>query len=597
MTSTRVVLLVAAVCLLGVVGIATAGAGDAAPSALETQTATMVTGETSPEVGTTGVSQSLADTHVGECAATPQGEDPDGGTDSVIGWVDGYWYNDTLDIDGPTIEEDELDSFVARTAARVEAFRCHAFEEVPPTQILTRDEYRQTIEPRFDEIPADDWRFEDARLATLLVAGQEVDARELQTAVQTAFPAAFYNTEEEFMGFITDDPDTIEINQVTLAHELTHALQDQQFDLERIFDEPTNDQFIAALAIAEGDATTVDTMYEENCEHGIWADECIIPPPGDDPDIPNWGLILNQLAAYHTPLVAETAETEGFGGVDALLEDYPDSMVEAIYPDRYGEFERADITIPDRSSGDWERLVTADEDGGEQEAYDIIGQHGLTAILAAPSFETGGVVNVIDPAEFQQPHAGGFLTYSVTETSGWQADRLYGYTNDAGDNASVWKLAWEDTDEAERFADAYEELIDYRNGALADGYENVFTFEDADEYDMAVGLEHDGDRVWIVTAPTVDDLTAVHEDIELRTADDDPENGDAENGDAENGDADETDDEEADDEVDDGVGDVADEGEDEDGAALGLVHAAVGLVAVIALALVLSVFPRRGQRR
>ena len=572
MNGLRLTLLVAAVCLFGVAGVAVTGAGDGDSPTFDSQA--------------TGV---LADTHVDECAATPPGDhaDPEGGTDEVIGWVDGYWYNESLDIEGQAIEEDELDSFVARTAARVEALRCLAFDEVPPTELLTREEYGASLDPHFDNISHEEWQFEDARLATMLVAGQEVDAKELQREVQTAFPAAFYDTQDEVMGFITDDPDTLEIDQVTLAHELTHALQDQHFGLGDVFDRPTNDQFIAALSVAEGDATTVDAMYEDNCEQEVWADECLIQPQDPDVDIPSFALALNQLAAYETPLVAERAQ-ESWDEVDVLFETYPDSMVEAIYPNRYGEFERADITVEDRSSDEWERILLENEDGEAEEAFDIIGQHGLTSILATPSFETGSAVNVIDVFEFQQPHAGGDFNYSVSETSGWQADELYGYTNDAGDNASVWKLAWEDSDEAERFADAYADLISYRDGSLLDGYENVYTFENADEYDMALALEHDGDRVWVVTAPTTDDLTAVHEDIELLEADDDPsgENGE----DNDNG----VDDGVEDDEIeDDTVED--DEVEDEDGAALGLLHAAVGLVAVVALALILSLVSMRRQ--
>lgn len=517
MNSAGVLFFVVVLFVSSTVGVA-AGTGGAEFSVSETQVADSERGSTTAE----GIAGDTAATHVAECAATPPDDhaSPEGGTNQTIGYVGGYWYDEPLkEIEGPSLDEDELDSFVNRTAARVEALRCLAFEEVPPVDLLTREEYRSTIEPQFDTIAHEEWQFEDARLAAMLVAGQEASAKDLQIESQTAFPAAFYNTEDEFMGFITDDPDTIEINQVTLAHELTHALQDQHFGIEVIFDEPTNDQFIAALSIAEGDATAVDELYEQNCEQDAWPDECIIPVPSE-PDVPSWGLVLNQLAAYHTPLVAETAESEGSSGVDELFEEYPDSMVESIYPDMYGEFERESVLVEDGSTDEWERIRIEDADGDVEEAYDIIGQHGLTALLAAPTFETEGLTNIIDPTEFQQQHDGGFLTYSVTETSGWQADRLYGYTNDAGDNASVWKLAWEDSEDAETFADAYEQLIDFREGELEPGYENVFTFEASDEYDMAVALNCDDDRLWVVTAPTVDDLTAVHQAIELVEADD-----------------------------------------------------------------------------
>lgn len=583
MHATRAALFVTMLVVLGIGGVAVAGTASADAPTLDGPGATSDAEPTGDS--TAALAGTFADAHVEECAATPPGDhaDPDGGTSDVIGWVDGYWYDEPLEVEGPTIDEDELESLVARTAARVEALRCHAFDEVPPVELLTREEYRESLEPRFDEVSDEEWHFEDARLATMLVAGQDIDAAELQLEVQAAFPAAFYNTEEGVMGFISDDPDDIEIDQVTLAHELTHALQDQQFDIADIFDEPTNDQFIAALAVAEGDATFVDGTYANHCQEARWADECIIPPPVTDAEIPNFALALNQLAAYNTPLVAERFEEGGWEAVDELFETYPDSMVEAIYPDTYGEFERESITVEDRSTGDWERVV-AEVDGREL-THDVVGKSGLTAMLVAPTFETQGMVNVVDPGEFQRPHAGGNFNYSLPETTGWQSDELYAYTNAAGDNASVWKLAWEDADEAGLFADAYEDLVEYRSGAPATGYENVFTFQESEEYDMAVAVEHDGDRVWVVTAPTVDELEAVHRDVELLEADVDDADDDADVGDIDDADdADDVDDTDDIDDVDDAdeVDDADDaDAVDDDGAGFGMVVAIVGLLGVV----------------
>jgi hypothetical protein len=49
--------------------------------------------------------------------------------------------------------------------------------------------------------------------------------------------------------------------RVTLVHELTHALQDQQFDIARLLDTDDSERATAARAIAEGDATAVENAY------------------------------------------------------------------------------------------------------------------------------------------------------------------------------------------------------------------------------------------------------------------------------------------------------------------------------------------------
>lgn len=51
--------------------------------------------------------------------------------------------------------------------------------------------------------------------------------------------------------------------RVTLAHELTHALQDQEFDLSARFDEGDSEQQQALRTIVEGDAMTVENRYIE----------------------------------------------------------------------------------------------------------------------------------------------------------------------------------------------------------------------------------------------------------------------------------------------------------------------------------------------
>lgn len=454
----------------------------------------------------------LADAHVEACAETPPDDhaDPDGTTSDVVGWVDGYWYNEPIDIDADDgLTEDEVAKLAARTAARVEALRCLTFDELPEMEFMTRDEYAAEVEERLQAVDDDHWQFEEARLMTQLYAGQDTDAFDVYLEVQSAFPAAFYNYEDEFMGFIVDEPGEIEINQVTLAHELLHALQDQHFDLGGLIDAETSDESMAGRALAEGDAVLLDSMYEERCDDDEWVDQCIIPPAVSPSPPTYWGLVLDMLAAYNTPLVAETYEENGWPGVDAIFDEPPESMVEMMDPEVYGTFDVPDIDVPDASDDEWSRITINGED-----AVDRVGQHGLTAMLVAPSFETQGQVQIVNLAQFQQAHAGGSFNYDVTATSGWQADNLYAYERSDGTVASVWKLAWDDASAAEFFADAYESLLLYQGASSVDGFENVYELDEGG-FDNAVAIEVTGDRVWIVTAPAVDELEAVHADVTL----------------------------------------------------------------------------------
>lgn len=483
-------ILLGAVLLVAVVGLAAASA--------------TAGGEQSPSTDAI-----VADAHIHECAATPPADhaDPDGDTDEVIGWVEGYWYNESLDIDADDgLNESDVESLAARTAAQVEALRCLTFEEMPDIQFLTRDEHSERIEEALEDVTDAEWQWEQARLAKKLYAGQDTDPFEVHLEFRTGFPAAFYNFEDEFMGFIVEEPGDIEIDQVTLAHELQHALQDQHFDLGGLLDVDYSDQSMAGRAIAEGDAVLLDGMYEQRCDEGEWVDECIIPlpDPADDPE--HWGMVLEMLAAYHTPLIAQTHEDAGWDAVDAIFEDPPNSMKEVIDPELYGEFEPVAIEVPDLSNDEWDRIV--DEDG--EAIADRIGQHGVAAMLLAPVYETGGEVEPVNIDRFLTEHIGGDVSYGIPEVSGWQNDYLYAYENDAGETGSVWKIAWENANQAETFADSYETAILGLGGESLAEDERLYSLDPLEGYDLAIEVTIEDDRVWIVSAPDQGDLDAVH---------------------------------------------------------------------------------------
>ena len=516
----RRALLVAGFCLLlvGVAGV---------PGVVAEANAASL-GETSPQAGgvaaATGV---LADAHVESCAASPlpDYEDPDGKTSDVVGWVEGYWYDEPLDI-GAQVDADELDVLTKRTAARVEALRCQSFEELPDIQMVTPDEYRADIESEVESEYGDAHRaFENARLATQLLVGQDQDAVEAIVENQASFPIAFYDVRADYIGFLTETPDAIDVNEATLAHELVHALQDQHFDVESVFEERTNDGYISSLAVVEGEARLVERQYRDNC--GVsripgqsggprdWSEACLLTPPGQV-DPPNWGLTLNSLAAYNAPLVAQRYESGGWDAVDSLHSSMPQSMVEALDPDRYGEFEREGISVPDRSGEEWTRL-TLSGNGTETLSADILGQHGLTAMLMAPYFEANFPniwqpgdpdTEIIPLGEFANPTTGRLSGYANSVTENWQDDRFYAYENSAGETAGVWELAFRE--DATAFANAYVQLLEVRGGNQTANATNVYTFDGVDGFDMAVGIQRLDERVRIVMAPSVDDLTAVH---------------------------------------------------------------------------------------
>lgn len=500
-------------------GGAAGSTGDALTGGAAGLPATEPTTEGSGATSTAGVAE---EDIVYDCAATPPDDfsDPeDADSEDVIGWVDGYWYNEPLEIDADDgLTEDELEELSARTAARFEAMRCLPLKEMPTVEVITRDEYQEELEETYEGIGDETRMYDNAKLATTLKVGQDEDSIEVREASRAATVGGFYNFEEERIVVITDDPDDLPIDEAILAHELGHAIQDQHFDLGG-YDRNTTDLDKAKLGVIEGDVHWIEHEYERHCDEENWNEPCIIDRDdagdGDVQEPPNWAITLKNYQPYSDgPTFVKHVYEEGDGweDVDALYEELPRNSTKIIYPEKYGEFEPEDLTVEDRSDDDWERL-----DPEDRPEHDVIGQAGITAAFMAPTWETGTRTNIVDPQRAQN-FAGpreldpfNPLNYDHPETDGWQGDRMYVYHDGEERTGTVWKTAWENPEEAERFADAYVELIDYRGGEPVEGYDGVYAFDEDSEFDMAVSVQVDGDRAWIVTAPTVEELDAIHD--------------------------------------------------------------------------------------
>lgn len=120
-------------------------------------------------------------------------------------------------------------------------------------QFLTK-RIRKTLKP--EEIHADE--------LTLKVFGlvpQDFDLKKSTIDLLTEQAAAFYDYDEKKLFLLAGSP--LDAEPTTLAHELSHALADQHFDLERFMEEvPSNDdENLAHTAVVEGQASWLMIAY------------------------------------------------------------------------------------------------------------------------------------------------------------------------------------------------------------------------------------------------------------------------------------------------------------------------------------------------
>jgi hypothetical protein len=115
---------------------------------------------------------------------------------------------------------------------------------------------KKTLQPA--EIKAD-----ELALKMFGLVPQDFDLKRSTIDLLTEQAAAFYDYDAKRM-FLLQEPSPAEEENTTLAHELSHALADQHFDLEKFMDEsPSNDdENLAHTAVVEGEASWLMIAYE-----------------------------------------------------------------------------------------------------------------------------------------------------------------------------------------------------------------------------------------------------------------------------------------------------------------------------------------------
>ncbi|MGV3760191.1 MAG: hypothetical protein ACO1PW_11735 [Actinomycetota bacterium] len=158
---------------------------------------------------------------------------------------------------------DEWDPRVSDLVAFVEQARGLEFEHPVHVDLLTPEAYRDQATAGEDDLTAADrdaLSRDTGLLRALGVASGPVDLFEALNAVTDGGTLAFYDPEDRRIR-VRGTELTVGV-RVTLVHELTHALQDQAFDLRRL-DDLEDAESAAFRALVEGDALRVEEAYAQ----------------------------------------------------------------------------------------------------------------------------------------------------------------------------------------------------------------------------------------------------------------------------------------------------------------------------------------------
>lgn len=239
----------------------------------------------------------------------------------------------TRSIDRGPAHPDEWDPRVADLAAYVERTRDLDFDHPVYVDFLSPADYTAATTTEEDALD-DEGRAELDRYAGQLralgVAEGDIDLFRAFNQVSDDGTLAFYDPAERRVK-VRGTELTVGL-RVTLVHELTHALQDQHFDVERLYDEDLDDGAAAALrALIEGDAMRIEQHYTDEEltaeEQQAYDDEYSNQVEESTDALSDVPAFLNATFgvpyAFGQPLVLMIANDGGNPAVDEAFEDPP----------------------------------------------------------------------------------------------------------------------------------------------------------------------------------------------------------------------------------------------------------------------------------
>ncbi|HLB61983.1 MAG TPA: hypothetical protein VJN50_04520 [Actinomycetota bacterium] len=238
----------------------------------------------------------------------------------------------------------------------------------------------------------------------------------------------FYVPESGKLVFIgTEDLDPVAY--VTLAHELTHAIEDQHFDLDRLddLDEECRDEAVsAAIAVVEGSAQ----LYSIRAAQQNLTPEEILSIAGID--VPSFGdvppfIVQLELWPYTAGLGFATVASAS-GELDGALEEFPVSTEQIIHPERWPNDAPQALDVTDLGP----ELGQGFEDLDVQE----VGEQWLQILLGLR----------LDAEEAREAAAG------------WDGG-LYRAWSDGDAVAVLMETVWDRPEDASQFAEAIEDWL------------------------------------------------------------------------------------------------------------------------------------------
>jgi hypothetical protein len=380
-----------------------------------------------------------------------------------------------------------LDEQVREIADRVEEQRQLRFDQPVDPVLLPADEFDQRIADMVaKEYPASEADLDARVLAVLGVLPAGTDLLSMQADLLSGQVAGFYDPETGEI-VVRDDGDgqLDATEEVTLAHELDHALTDQALGLPDVEADGDTDRNLAGLALIEGDATLLMQQYGLGYvslmdQLGQLTDPEMAAAQQELDQVPPY--LREELMFPYTAGLSYACRLHSDGGwaaVDAAYGRPPASTAEVLFADRAGS-EPVEPDAPGELPAPWTVA-----------RHDTIGAAQLGWLFAAPGSDESRAL--ADADRLAASWAGGEL---VLATRGDDSALGLALVDGSVDGSADGTLCTAIDDWYDRSFDD-----DSRSTTTGD-----VTFDGSTQ---AAVLRCDGDQVRLGIAPDLDAATAL----------------------------------------------------------------------------------------
>jgi hypothetical protein len=384
---------------------------------------------------------------------------------------------------------------VAKIEPEVARLRGLAFTRSVPTRYQSAAEFRTFVRQEIaKELPGERSRDLSAAFAHLGLLARPVDLATVEEQAATTQAGAYYAPEAKAF-FLVMVPDNELMLDTISAHELTHALADQHFDLAKYLpsDKSLDDDAINARRfVVEGDATLIMLLY---AMRSVVGDHL---PPGV------MATLQHQIARFAELDVDELkaqskAQSALFGAMDADIRKSIDAMDDipliVLVPLLDAYMKGALVALTAYQRGGWasvDALYREPPDSTEQVLHPrtklIPARERPHRVTLARSTDPELTSNVLGELQWQVYFSLWKSPRAAEASEGWGGDH-YAVTR-RKDGRLIGRIAtiWDSDADARQFADAYLATLAAR-------------FPGADVSHPAAGIARpDGGRVFVRTA-------------------------------------------------------------------------------------------------